>query len=166
MGGWEVFGLWRWQQYVVTREMEFGHATIEMDARISIGGCIDALFLVENFCLPVAQLRVLRDALAEEVSPKFLKTEILNAHTGGKMLEINEAGRVKGSAMREHPEIVVERETDLENGRIFKQINEASWESHEIKTEEEANLVVGNLKKRYKIVDATLERRTGLSVDA
>lgn len=146
--------------------MQGDHATIEMDAGVGIGSGVNALFLVEYFCLPIAQLSILRDALAEEVSPKFLKTEILNAHTGGKMLEINEAGRVKGSAMREHPEIVVERETDLEDGRIFKQINEASWESHEIKTEEEANLVVGNLKKRYKIVDATLERRTGLSVDA
>lgn len=90
--------------------MEFGHAPIEVDASVGIGGCVDALTLVEDVGLPVGELSALRDALAEEVGPKLLKAKVFDAHAGCNMLEVNPSGGVKTFAtLGQHAPVVVER---------------------------------------------------------
>lgn len=85
-----------------------------MDASVGIRSGVDALTLVEDVGFPVGELCALGDALAEEVGPKFLETEIFDAHACGEMLEINVAGGMEAFvAMAQHAEIVVEREADL-----------------------------------------------------
>lgn len=63
-----------------------------MYAGIGVGGGVDTLLLVEVVSFPIGELSVLGDALAEEVCPEFLQAEVLYAHAGGEVLEVNPSG--------------------------------------------------------------------------
>lgn len=166
IGFWS-FGCRRRQKNVVAAEVQLRHVTIEVDDGIGICGGIDALLLVEMVSFPVGELSTLGDALMEEVGPKLLEAEILDAHACSNMLEINVAGRVKTLVtMGKHSPIVVEGEADFEYGGIFQEIDETLGEAHEIEAEEEADSVAGNLKKCHLVLYAALEGRTSFGVDA
>lgn len=101
--------------------MQFGHAAIEMDAGVCIGCGIDALLLVEMVGFPIGKLSIFGDALTEEVGPQFLEAEVFDAHACGEVLQIDIARRVEVfMAMGKHAPVVVEAETNLEDGGIFE----------------------------------------------
>lgn len=140
------FGRRRRKKGVVAGLMELGHTAIEMNAGVGIGSSIDTLALVEYVGLPVGELRALRDALTEEVGPKFLEAEVFDAHAGCYVLKIDPTGGMEVlMTMGKHTPIVVEGEANFEYGRIFQEVNYALWESHEIQAKEEADSVACNL---------------------
>lgn len=147
--------------------MEFGHAAIEVNAGICIGGGIDTLLLVEMVGLPIGKLRRLGKTLVKEVGPKFLEAEVLDAHARSNMLEIDEASRVKTFvAVGEHAPIVMEREAYLEDGGVFEEIDEALGKTHVVEAEKEADAVSGYLQQGHLILHAALEGGTRLSINA
>lgn len=117
-----------------------------MDAGIGIGRGIDALFLVKDVSFPIAELCILGNTLAKEVGPKFLQTQVFDAHADGEVLEIDKSCGMDRTAMGEHAEIVVEREANLEDHRVFEQFNKAGGKPHNVETEEKTGIVVGNLQ--------------------
>lgn len=161
------YWLWRRQQNVVAAEVQLGHATIEVDARIGIGGSIYTLLLVEMVGFPVRELSILADALAKEVGPKLLEAEIFDAHACGDVLKVNPSCRMKSfMTMGKHAPIVVEGKADLEDCGIFEKIDKTLRETHEVETEEETDTIAGNLQQRHLILHSALERRARLGVDA
>lgn len=138
-----------------------------MDDGVGIGGGIDALFLIEMVGLPVGELGGLGDALVEEVGPELLETLVFDAHAGCQRLQINvTSGMEAGMTVTEHPEVVVEGETDLEDCGIFKQFDETGGKSHHVETEEETDPVACYLQEGDLVLHAAFEAGTCLGVNA
>lgn len=146
--------------------MELRHAAVEVDDGVGIGGCVDALLLIEVVSLPVGELCALGDTLAEEVGPKFLEAHVFNAHACGEGLEVDVAGRMEAlAAVGEHAEVVVKRKANLEDSGVFEELDEAGGEAHEVEAEEETDAVARNLEKGHLVLHAALKGRARLGVD-
>ena len=139
---------------------------VDFDAAPGVGSGIELLAVGQVVGLPVGEALSFRNLFPDDDGIDFLQTLVFDAVSFDKFLQLDKVARSEWPAVEspQHAEVVLERDTHLEQGFVFEQPFQGRGEPDAVKPEQVAGIVGRELHEGHVVALSLLECRSGFGV--